>query len=156
MKSLIQYITEAENLRPVVIYGGKFQPFHSGHYEIYEKLVDEFGKDNVFISTSDINKSKLKQKSYSENHIFTFDEKAKIMETMFNIPVKQIIKAGRTPYLPSWREIPVEGSNYAYITVCGMKDKDRFDRLGNENMVFEQYESGMKLQSGLHLSARSW
>ena len=149
MKSLIQYITEAENLRPVVIYGGKFQPFHSGHYEIYEKLVDEFGKDNVFISTADINKAKLKQKAYSENHIFTFDEKAKIMETMFNIPAKQIIKAGRTPYLPSWKEIPVEGSNYAYITVCGMKDKDRFDRLGNENMVFEQYKPGMKLQSCL-------
>ena len=149
MKSLLQYIMEMQQLRPVVIYGGKFQPFHSGHYEIYEKLVDEFGKDNVFISTSDINKAKLKQKAYSENHIFTFDEKAKIMETMFNIPAKQIIKVGRTPYLPSWKEIPVEGSNYAYITVCGMKDKGRFDRLGNENMVFEQYKPGMKLQSCL-------
>ena len=82
MKSLVQYIHEAENLRPVVIYGGKFQPFHSGHYEIYEKLVNEFGKDNVFISTSDINKSKLNQKAYSENHIFTFDEKVKIMENI--------------------------------------------------------------------------
>lgn len=149
MKSLIQYIIESTQLRPVVIYGGKFQPFHSGHYEIYGKLVDEFGKDNVFISTSDINKSKLKQQAYSENHIFTFDEKVKIMETMFNIPAKQIIKAARTPYLPSWREIPVEGSNYAYITVCGMKDKDRFARLGNETMVFEQYEPGMQLQSCL-------
>lgn len=149
MKSLLQYIMEMQQLRPVVIYGGKFQPFHSGHYEIYEKLVDEFGKDNVFISTADINTAKLKQKAYSENHIFTFDEKAKIMETMFNIPAKQIIKASRTPYLPSWKEIPVEGSNYAYITVCGMKDKDRFDRLGNENMVFEQYEPGMQLQSCL-------
>ena len=147
MKSLIQYIMEMQKLRPVIIYGGKFQPFHSGHYEIYEKLVDEFGKDNVFISTSDINKSKLNQKAYSENHIFTFDEKAKIMEAMFNIPRKQIIKAERTPYLPSWKEIPIEGSNYAYITVCGMKDKDRFDRLGNENMIFEQYKPGMKLQS---------
>ena len=113
MKSLVQYIMEMQQLRPVVIYGGKFQPFHSGHYEIYEKLVNEFGKDNVFISTSDINKSKLNQKAYSENHIFTFGEKVKIMETMFNIPSKQIIKALRTPYLPSWREIPIEGSNYA-------------------------------------------
>lgn len=149
MKSFLQYIMEMRQLRPVVIYGGKFQPFHSGHYEIYEKLVDEFGNDNVFICTTDINKSKLKQKSYSENHIFTFDEKVKIMEIMFNIPAKQIIKASRTPYLPSWKEIPVEGSNYVYITVCGMKDKDRFNRLGNENMVFEQYEPGMQLQSCL-------
>ena len=47
MKSLVQYIIESTQLRPVVIYGGKFQPFHKGHYEIYEKLVKEFGKDNV-------------------------------------------------------------------------------------------------------------
>ena len=48
MKRLIQYILEAKNLRKVVIYGGKFQPFHKGHYEIYEKLVKEFGEENVF------------------------------------------------------------------------------------------------------------
>ena len=79
MKSLVQYIMEMQQLRPVVIYGGKFQPFHSGHYEIYEKLVNEFGKDNVFISTSDINKSKLNQKAYSENHIII----TKSIETIF-------------------------------------------------------------------------
>lgn len=149
MKSLIQYLVEALNLRPVVIYGGKFQPFHKGHYEIYEKLVKEFGKENVFVSTCDINKTKLKQKSYAENHIFTFDEKVKIMNTMFNIPVEQIICAKRTPYLPSWKEIPVEGSDYAFITICGMKDYDRFDSLGKAGVTVEEYKPGMKLESCL-------
>ena len=81
----VDYILEKLNIRPVVIYGGKFQPFHAGHFEIYQKLVKEFGKENVFISTSDINKSKLKQKSYSENHIFTFNEKLLILDKIFNI-----------------------------------------------------------------------
>ena len=147
MKSLKEFILEQLKLRPVVIYGGKFQPFHAGHYEIYQKLVKEFGKENVFISTCDINKSKLKQKAYSENHIFTFDEKLVILDKIFNIPSSQVIKAKRTPYLPSWKEIPVEGSNYAFITICGMKDFDRFDRLGNTDMTIEEYKPGMELES---------
>lgn len=149
MKKLQDYILEKLNIRPVVIYGGKFQPFHAGHFEIYQKLVKEFGKENVFISTSDINKSKLKQKSYSENHIFTFDEKLLILDKIFNIPKEQVIQAKRTPYLPSWKEIPVEGSNYAFITICGMKDFERFDRLGNNEMTIEEYDPNKNLESCL-------
>lgn len=149
MKSLIQYIIEKQQLRPVVIYGGKFQPFHLGHFEIYERLVNEFGKDNVFISTADLNKSRLKQKAYAENHILTFDEKCLILEKLFDIPKKQVICAKRTPFLPSWREIPVEGSDYAFITVCGMKDEHRFDFLGAQGMTIEEYKPGIELQSCL-------
>lgn len=149
MKRLIQYILEAKNLRKVVIYGGKFQPFHKGHYEIYEKLVKEFGEENVFISTQDINKNRLKQKDYKENHIFSFDEKVLIMNTMFNIPNKQIICVKRTPYLPSWKEIPVEGSDYALITICGSKDSERFNGLGNDSITIQEYKPGMNLQSCL-------
>ena len=56
MKALYDYISENKGLRPVVIYGGKFQPFHKGHYEIYQRLVKEFGKKNVFISTCKLEK----------------------------------------------------------------------------------------------------
>lgn len=149
MKRLIQYILEAKNLRKVVIYGGKFQPFHKGHYEIYQKLVKEFGEENVFISTQDINKNRLKQKDYKENHIFSFDEKVLIMNTMFNIPNKQIICVKRTPYLPSWKEIPVEGSDYALITICGSKDSERFNGLGNDSITIQEYKPSMNLQSCL-------
>ena len=136
-------------LRPVVIYGGKFQPFHAGHYEIYQKLCKEFGKNNVFISTQDINKSKLGQKSYRENHVFSFNEKVKIMTGLFGIPEKQIIRVVRTPYLPSWKEIPVSGSDYALITIAGEKDGERFKQLGGNGMTIEEYQPGMSLQSCL-------
>lgn len=149
MKSLIHYILEAKDLRKVVIYGGKFQPFHKGHYEIYQKLVKEFGEENVFISTQDINKNRLKQKDYKENHIFSFDEKVLIINTMFNIPNKQIICVKRTPYLPSWKEIPVEGSDYALITICGSKDSERFNDLGNDSITMQEYKPGINLQSCL-------
>lgn len=149
MKSLFEHITEAEGLRPVVIYGGKFQPFHRGHAEIYQKLCKEFGQQNVFIFTRDLDKSKLRQKAYRENHIFTFDEKVEIMTKLFHIPEKQIVKCTGTPYLPSWKEIPVEGSNYALITIAGEKDIDRFKRMSNNEMKFEAYKPGKKLQSCL-------
>jgi cytidyltransferase-like protein len=147
--NIIDYIKESKGLRPVVIYGGKFQPFHAGHYEIYQKLVKEFGKKNVFISTADLNKSKLKNSTYIDNHIFTFDEKCLILEKMFNIPREQVMVVKRSPYLPSWKEIPVEGSDYALISICGEKDKERFDELGNETMTVQEYKPGMKLESCL-------
>ena len=36
----------------VVVYSGRFQPFHIGHYSTYKKLTQKFGKDKVFIGTS--------------------------------------------------------------------------------------------------------
>jgi len=37
----------------VVVYPGRFQPFHKGHYHSYSQLVSKFGKNNVYIATSD-------------------------------------------------------------------------------------------------------
>ena len=34
----------------VVVYGGRFQPMHKGHYGTYQHLVKKIGKNNVFIS----------------------------------------------------------------------------------------------------------
>jgi nicotinic acid mononucleotide adenylyltransferase len=33
--------------RVVVIYAGRFQPFHINHYEAYKYLVNKFDADNV-------------------------------------------------------------------------------------------------------------
>ena len=39
--------------KTVVTYVGRFHPFHSGHNATYQHLVKKFGKDNVYIGTSD-------------------------------------------------------------------------------------------------------
>ena len=36
----------------IVSYGGRFQPFHLGHFKVYQALVKKFGKKNVYITTS--------------------------------------------------------------------------------------------------------
>ena len=149
MKGLLQYIIEARykgNLRPVVIYGGKFQPFHAGHYEIYQLLCDEFGKDNVFISMKDIAKTK-QPKAYYDNHVFTFDERKHIITKMFGIPADHIIQVRMTPMYPSWREIPVEGSDYAVISITGEKDMGRATGGNIKGVDVEEYVPGMELQS---------
>lgn len=43
---------EAIERSPLVIYPGRFQPFHKGHRAVYDFLVKRFGRDNVFIATS--------------------------------------------------------------------------------------------------------
>ena len=35
-----------------VFYGGRFQPMHQGHRDVYKHLVTKFGADNVFIATT--------------------------------------------------------------------------------------------------------
>jgi len=42
-------IIKEENMarQKVVVYAGRFQPFHKGHYKTYEYLVNKFGSENV-------------------------------------------------------------------------------------------------------------
>ena len=53
MKFTEHYITEEKQTDDyVVVYSGRMQPFHSGHKQVFDHLVDKFGKDKVYIATS--------------------------------------------------------------------------------------------------------
>jgi hypothetical protein len=41
-------------MNTIVIYPGRFHPFHRGHKASYDYLVKRFGADNVYIATSDV------------------------------------------------------------------------------------------------------
>jgi nicotinamide mononucleotide adenylyltransferase/soluble cytochrome b562 len=72
--------------KPVIaIYSGRFQPFHINHYKAYQEMVKEFGKDNVFIVTSD--------KTEPGTSPFDFKQKSQIMTRVFGIPQRQIVEA---------------------------------------------------------------
>ena len=61
-----------ENIeKKVVVYAGRFQPFHKGHNATYEHLVKQFGRDNVYIGTSN--------KTDNIKSPFKFNEKKMIM-----------------------------------------------------------------------------
>jgi hypothetical protein len=107
-----------------VFYGGRFQPMHQGHYDVYKHLVQKFGASNVFIATSFSQKAmKAHGNSDFSSDPFTFDEKASIMNKMFNIPGDKIIKTN--PYRPDLAAVGADPETTATILVYGEKDANR-------------------------------
>jgi hypothetical protein len=122
MNQLSQYLVE-ELLREsekitdyVVVYSGRFQPFHKGHYATYQHLVKKFGKNNVFIGTSD--------KTDNQKSPFNFKEKKTIMTKMFGIPSNKIVQV-KNPYAPMEILKNYDEITTALITVVGEKDEQR-------------------------------
>ena len=117
-KFLVESIMEDENpiKKTVVIYVGRFQPMHKGHYGTYQHLVKKFGKNNVYIGTSD--------KVQLPKSPFNFNEKVKIMTTMFGIPKSKIHKV-KNPYKPTEILKKFDEETTAFVTVVGEKDKNR-------------------------------
>ena len=113
-----QILLEDENpiKKTVVIYVGRFQPFHRGHYATYQHLVKKFGKDNVYIGTSN--------KVQKPKSPFNFGEKKKIMNTMFGIPTSKIHQV-KNPYQPTEILKKFDEKSTAFVTVVGEKDKSR-------------------------------
>jgi hypothetical protein len=100
----------------VVVYSGRFQPFHKGHYATYDHLVKKFGKDNVYIGTSDVTDNKKSP--------FGFKEKKAIMMKMFGIPSNKIVQI-KNPYAPQEILNNFNSDTTGFITVVGEKDSSR-------------------------------
>ena len=90
LESILGEADSVDNV--VVVYAGRFQPFHKGHFATYSHLVKKFGKDNVFIGTSD--------KTDNQKSPFNFKEKQLIMTKMFGIPSNRIVNV-KNPYAPT-------------------------------------------------------
>jgi hypothetical protein len=110
---------EAEPLepqKPVGIFPGRFQPFHADHYVTYLQLVKKFGRDRVYIATSD------KQDAAGKSP-FSFNQKVEIMTKMFGIPEDKIAKV-KSPYKPDeiTKDFP---ENTPVVFAVSEKDKDR-------------------------------
>jgi hypothetical protein len=100
----------------IIIYGGRFQPFHKGHYAAYQNLVAEFGKANVYIGTSN--------DTSSDKSPFSFKEKKEIATKMFGVPVTKFIKVNN-PYRPIEILSKYDGKITQYIAAVGEKDASR-------------------------------
>ncbi len=112
--------------RTVAIFSGRFQPFHSGHYSVYQSMVDKFGKDNVYIATSDV--------TDPVRSPFGFSEKQDIITQMFDVPKDKVIQV-ENPYAPTeiLDKLP---PNTTYVTAVSQKDADR---LGKAGKYFKPY-----------------
>ena len=126
IKEWIKGILVEEVKQQVVVYAGRFQPFHKGHYATYEHLLKKFGKQNVFIGTSN--------QQGGPKSPFNFKEKREIMMKMFNIPSSQIVQV-KNPYQPKEVLDKFDSKSTAFITVVGEKDEAR---LGGK--YFKKYD----------------
>jgi hypothetical protein len=117
--------------RTVAIFTGRFQPFHAGHYSIYQAMVEKFGKENVYIATSD--------KTDATKSPFGFKDRQEIMTRMFDIPKEMVVQV-KNPYAPAeiLDKLP---DNTTYVTAVSQKDADRLDRGGK---YFKPYDPDKK------------
>lgn len=113
---------------PVAIFSGRFQPFHAGHYSIYQSLVDKFGKDNVYIATSD--------KTDPIKSPFSFVDRKEIMTNMFDIPADKVAQI-KNPYNPE-EILSKFPDNTPYVTAVSEKDAER---LGNRKKYFTSLDN---------------
>ena len=122
MNELAQFLVEsilleAESINKViVVYSGRFQPFHKGHFATYQTLVKKFGSDSVYIGTSNVTDSKKSP--------FNFNEKKAIMTKMFGIPSSKIVNV-KNPYAPEEILNKFNSDKTGFITVVGEKDEQR-------------------------------
>ena len=102
--------------KQIVVYSGRFQPFHKGHFATYQNLVKKFGSDSVYIGTSNVTDSKKSP--------FNFNEKKAIMMKMFGIPSSKIVNV-KNPYAPSEILNKYNEDTTGLIVVVGEKDENR-------------------------------
>jgi cytidyltransferase-like protein len=101
---------QAQNMDMVVIYPGRFQPFHKGHAAVYKWLAKKF--KNVFIATSNV--------VAPPRSPFTFNEK-KRMIMHAGVPANAIVQV-KNPYSATEITDRVDPNNT--IAVLAVSEKD--------------------------------
>lgn len=108
------------SLAPVVIYSGRFQPFHPGHYAVWRWLVERWGPEAVRIGTSD----RKTQRPGDRPAPLSFDEKRRVITTLFDVPASAVVCVA-SPYRPVEALVGLDPSAHAYIAAVGEKDATR-------------------------------
>lgn len=106
------YVAEA-GPQLVVLYPGRFQPFHLGHGDVFRSLQSKFGRDSVYIATS--NKVELPKSP------FNFSDKTVFMNAA-GIPGDRILEVTSPYKLPEPQFNP---ANTIFIVAVGSPDRDR-------------------------------
>jgi SAM-dependent methyltransferase len=105
------YVAESA-VQLVVLYPGRFQPFHLGHKDVFHTLQSKFGRDNVWIATSN--------KTEPPRSPFNFSDKTILMNAA-GIPTDRIIESSNPYKLPD----RFDPANTIFIVAVGAPDKDR-------------------------------
>lgn len=139
MRDLIKFLVETligeQATNKVVVYSGRFQPFHKGHFATYQLLVKKFGKESVYIGTSD--------KTDNIKSPFGFKEKKYIINKMFGVSTNKIVQI-KNPYAPVEILNKFDSKDTSFITAVGEKDEMRLS-----GRYFEPYKDNKDLEGYL-------
>ena len=111
-----QILKEAKEMQPVVVYSGRFQPFHRGHYAAYQRLVSKFGSNNVFVASSNAQDDTKSP--------FSFKDKKEIANKMFGIPTSKFVQV-KNSYAPEEILSKFDKKKTYYVAAVGDKDASR-------------------------------
>ena len=114
------FLNELSEPQLLVVYPGRFQPFHKGHHAVFEWLSGKFGRNNVIIATSN--------KVEPPRSPFSFAEKAYFMQ-LTGVPADRIVQA-TSPYnisnVLSGGQVTVQDPNNT-VVVFAISEKDMED-----------------------------
>lgn len=134
-----------------VVYGGRFEPFHKGHYAVYKHLKHMFDPESVWIATSD--KTNF-SKHNGDISPFNFQEKKELMLRLFRMEEDKIVKCSNPAFNP--REIfeRYDNAPLVYVAVVGEKDVERYKAAkffkpyptvnGGHALPFNEAKDGLK------------
>jgi hypothetical protein len=104
----------------LVIYPGRFHPFHQGHKASYDWLIKQFGENNVYIASSNVQDP--------ETSPFKFGDKVK-MATKLDVPASHVVNV-KNPYQATEITSTLsdeEKANTVLVFAVSEKDAKRFN-----------------------------
>ena len=130
------YISELAEQQIVVVYPGRFQPFHRGHAGVFEHLQGMFGRNNCFIVTSPNVK-------IDDRNPFDAGEKVQLMHAagISNDRIKLITDPYNITAVTN--TMAFDPRNTILIFAVGAPDRDR---LGVDQVYTAQTPKGRKSQ----------
>ena len=120
---------ENENTNLVVIYPGRFHPFHIGHGKVFKYLKEQYKGAQVFIASSG--------KTDAHKSPFTFDEKKKMM-ILAGVDPNAVVQT-KVPYVAS--EITDRFDPDNTVVVYAVSEKDMA-----EDPRFDFPQTGLKMK----------
>lgn len=107
-----ELVAEANAPQLVALYPGRFQPFHMGHNEVFQALQNKFGRNNVYIATSN--------KTDANKSPFNFSDKVQLMNAA-GVPTDRILEVASPYKLPA----QFDPTKTVFVVVVGAPDAAR-------------------------------
>ena len=102
----------------VVVFAGRFQPFHSGHHGVYTSLCARFGPDAVYLASAE------RRAESGRPAPFSFEERHRQITGLFDVPSDRVVRV-KSPYGPTEILSGHDPEQTSFVAVVGARDEGR-------------------------------